>query len=80
MAYTGYLGPQGRRFGIGLAVSLDGENWRRLYDEPIIPLEGGKDFTTSPALIYDAEGKALWLYYVREDGTVGIAVAPLEIK
>ncbi len=75
MAYTGFLGPQGNRWGLGLAASLDGLYWRRLAG-PLIPLERGVS-TSDPVLFYDEARGELRLYFHQTEGPARLAVAPI---
>lgn len=69
MAYTGYLGPQGENFRIGLAASYDGRNWERLFDHPVIDWIANDDSTSAPIIYFDAENGSLWLWYrLRNNG------------
>lgn len=82
MAYTGYLGPQGEDWRIGLAQSTDGLHWNRLYTEPLVSWTnpGKEDLSSTlyPQLYLDAEQNLLWLWYGDESyGSVVIATAPI---
>jgi predicted GH43/DUF377 family glycosyl hydrolase len=82
MAYTGYLGPQGNRWGIGLAVSGDGLNWQRLPGNPIVSLDDRKTSTTDPVLLLDAEKGVVYLYYRQagDSGDFRVLSAPIKFK
>lgn len=82
MAYTGFLGPQGEEWRIGLAQSLDGLHWDRLYTEPLVswtdPGEEELPSTLVPHLYLDTEQDLLWLWYSDAgNGGVVIATAPI---
>jgi predicted GH43/DUF377 family glycosyl hydrolase len=80
MAYTGYLGPQGNAWRMGLAASSDGQTWTRLVTDPLVPAADVLDASTlHPALVLDAEQGQLWLYYfdIGQGSGVNVAVAPV---
>ena len=79
MAYTGYLGPQGDEFRIGLARSTDGLRWERLSAAPVIgrwPPRAGET-TAEPVLYLDPAAMQVRLWYTREGGWTGHAAAVL---
>jgi predicted GH43/DUF377 family glycosyl hydrolase len=79
MAYTGYLGPQGPRWEMGIAASADGTHWERLTTEPIIPLGPDANATTDPVLVLSPDGSALYLYYTESGsgGEYSLVTAPI---
>gem|GEM_PF-2007930 len=80
MAYTGYLGPQGSTWEIGLAASLDGLHWQRLSSNPIISLGDEFQATFDPVLIYDEPQGLLLLYFEEGQGEFSVMAAPIEWK
>jgi predicted GH43/DUF377 family glycosyl hydrolase len=83
MAYTGYGGPQGDAFEIGLARSDDGQAWKRLSGRPVLawgpPGSFDENGPALPALL--VEGNQLWMWYTGlsdEGSTVAVAVALLD--
>jgi predicted GH43/DUF377 family glycosyl hydrolase len=81
MAFTGFLGPQGENWGIGLAISTDGLHWQRLTKvEPLVPLKKGVTSTNSPTLLLDDTGSVLYLYYRETGGEFNLWSAPITVK
>jgi predicted GH43/DUF377 family glycosyl hydrolase len=81
MAFSGFLGPQGENFGIGLAISSDGLHWQRLTKgEPLVPLKGGVESTTNPTLLLSEDGNVLYLYYRETGGEFNLWSAPITLK
>jgi hypothetical protein len=80
MAYTGFLGPQGNQWRIGLAASADGAHWTKLALDPLISLPPeAQESTLDPALVYHAARGELWLYYrdTRYEPGISLATAPV---
>jgi len=79
MAYTGFLGPQGDFFRIGMAWSPDGLRWERLaVPDPIVQPDARESNTFSPALFLDDDG-TLYLWYgtdITGEWTVLVREAP----
>ena len=65
---------------IGYAVSVDGVNWTRYADQPVLPLTpGGFDSTsqTYPSVV--DMGEEIWMFYTGDGlGATGIGLATLD--
>ncbi len=82
MSYTGFLGPQGNEWRIGLAQSFDGLNWERLYTEPVVTWtdqeQPGTKSTMAPVIYLDFENDLLWLWYFDfQLNGLAVATAPI---